>query len=57
MLEENCKCSTTSEIKFNIYSHYSIEIDGKRKELSIWDGDECLEVFGINYCPNCGKKL
>lgn len=36
---------------------YSLEVDAEQQELSIWCGDECLAVFQIDYCPNCGSKL
>lgn len=36
---------------------YSIEVDSKRSELSIWEGHVCLGVFHADYCPNCGAKM
>ena len=36
---------------------YYIEIDAEQQELAVWEGDECLAVFPIDYCPKCGAKL
>lgn len=36
---------------------YSLEVDAEQQELLIWRGDECLAIFQIDYCPNCGSKL
>lgn len=35
----------------------SIEVDAYQMEMSVWMGDECLAVFSIDYCPNCGAKM
>lgn len=50
----NCVCE---QITHSFADGYSIEIDSKRKELSIWYYDSCLAVFEANYCPNCGAKM
>ena len=34
---------------------YSIEIEGR--EMSVWDGNKCVAIFSIEYCPNCGAKM
>lgn len=36
---------------------YSIEIDAEQQEASLWYGDNCLAVFHIDFCPNCGAKM
>ena len=36
---------------------YSLEIDFEQQEAALWYGDECLAVFRIDYCPNCGAKM
>ena len=25
--------------------------------MSVWDGDKCVAIFSIEYCPNCGAKM
>ena len=37
--------------------HISIEVDAEQEEMSIWQGNACLAVISINYCPNCGAKM
>lgn len=36
---------------------YSVEVDAEQGEMSIWQGDTCLTVISIDYCPNCGAKM
>lgn len=36
---------------------YSIKIDPKRKEISIWLYDECVAVMDCAFCPRCGRPL
>lgn len=36
---------------------YSLEIDSEQQEASLWYGDNCLAVFHIDFCPNCGAKI
>lgn len=34
-----------------------IEVDAYQMEMTVWMDDECIAVFSIDYCPNCGAKL
>ena len=34
-----------------------VEVDAERQEMSVWIGDECIAVFSIDYCPNCGAQM
>ena len=34
-----------------------VEVDAEQQEMSVWIGDECIAVFSIDYCPNCGCKM
>ena len=34
-----------------------VEVDAEQQEMSVWIGDECIAVFSIDYCPNCGAKM
>lgn len=36
---------------------YSVEVDAEQGEMPIWQGDTCLTVISIDYCPNCGAKM
>lgn len=36
---------------------YSVEVDAEQGEMSIWQGDTCLAVLPIDYCPNCGAIM
>lgn len=36
---------------------YSIKIDPKQKEISIWLYDECVAVMDCAFCPRCGRPL
>lgn len=27
------------------------------REMQIWNGDECVAVFPIEYCPECGARM
>lgn len=35
----------------------SIEVDSEQLEMSVWQGDECIAVFSIDFCPNCGADM
>lgn len=50
-------CSGRKDLFQDYYNGYSIEVDAEQEEMSIWQGDACLAVISINYCPNCGAKM
>ena len=50
-------CSGRKDLFQDCYDGYSIEVDAEQEEMSIWQGDACLAVISINYCPNCGAKM
>ena len=50
-------CSGRKNLIQDCYSDYSIEVDAEQGEMSIWQGDTCLTVISIDYCPNCGAKM
>ena len=53
-VRHGCNCKV---ITHPYADDYSIEVDSKRSELSIWEGHVCLGVFHADYCPNCGAKM
>ena len=50
-------CSGKSVLTQDADNGYSLEIDSEKQEESLWYGDNCLAVFHIDYCPNCGAKM
>lgn len=50
-------CSGRKDIKQDCDNGYYIEVDREQYEMSVWFGDECLAVFSIDFCPNCGAKM
>ena len=50
-------CSGKKDIKQDCDNGYYVEVDREQREMSVWLGDECLAVFSIDYCPNCGAKM
>ena len=48
-------CSGEVPIIQDCDNGYSIEVEGE--EMSVWDGDKCVAIFSIEYCPNCGAKM
>lgn len=53
-----CKyCEEGYGLKADGLDYSMLEIDGAERELSIWEGDECVLLFTISYCPVCGRKL
>lgn len=53
-----CSVCTGKEILVaDIYNGYSVEIDAEQSEMTIWQGDTCLAVISIEYCPVCGAKM
>lgn len=50
-------CRGESVITQDCDNGYSIEVDAEQSELAVWYGDQCLAVFSIDFCPNCGAKM
>lgn len=50
-------CSGRKILTQDCDNGYSVEVDAEFGEMSIWQGDTCLTVISIDYCPNCGAKL
>lgn len=50
-------CSGRKILTQDCYNGYSVEVDAEQGEMSIWQGDACLTVVSIDYCPNCGAKM
>ena len=50
-------CSGRKILTQDCYNGYSVEVDAEQGEMSIWQGDTCLTVISIDYCPNCGAKM
>lgn len=50
-------CSGNAVLTQDAYNGYSLEIDAEQQEATVWYGDECLSVFHIDFCPNCGAKM
>lgn len=50
-------CSGKNDIKQDCDNGYYVEVDREQCEMSVWLDDECLAVFSIDYCPNCGAKM
>lgn len=50
-------CSGKQIITQDCDNGYSLEIDNEQSELAVWFGDQCIAVFSIDYCPNCGAKM
>lgn len=50
-------CSGKKDIKQDCNNGYYVEVDREQCEMSVWLDDECLAVFSIDYCPNCGAKM
>lgn len=50
-------CSGRKILTQDCDNGYSVEVDAEQGEMSIWQGDTCLTVISIDYCPNCGAKM
>ena len=50
-------CSGRKILTQDCDNGYSAEVDAEQGEMSIWQGDTCLTVISIDYCPNCGAKM
>lgn len=50
-------CSGRKILTQDCDNGYSVEVDAEFGEMSIWQGDTCLTVISIDYCPNCGARL
>lgn len=50
-------CGGKQDIKQDCNNGYYVEVDREQCEMSVWLDDECLAVFSIDYCPNCGAKM
>lgn len=48
-------CSGEVPIIQDYDNEYSVDVEGE--EMSVWDGDKCVAIFHIHYCPNCGAKI
>ena len=53
--EKGCEYCNNHKPLLSLCTEYAIEIDDK--EISIWQDLKCLEIFNINLCPMCGRKL
>lgn len=50
-------CSGRKILTQDCDNGYSVEVDAEQGEMSIWQGDTCLTVISIDYCPNCGAMM
>lgn len=50
-------CSGRKILTQDCNNGYSVEVDAEQGEMSIWQGDTCLAVISIDYCPNCGARM
>lgn len=50
-------CSGQKILTQDCYNDYSVEVDAESGEMSVWQGDACLTVISIDYCPNCGANM
>lgn len=50
-------CSGRKILTQDCDNGYFVEVDAEQGEMSIWQGDTCLTVISIDYCPNCGAKM
>ena len=50
-------CGGTQVLRQDCDNGYYVEVDAEQQEMSVWLGDECLAVFSIEHCPNCGAKM
>ena len=50
-------CGGKQVLRQDCDNGYYVEVDAEQQEMSVWLGDECLAVFSIDYCPNCGAKM
>ena len=50
-------CSGKAVLTQEADNGYSLEIDSEKQETSLWYGDNCLAVFHIDFCPNCGARM
>lgn len=50
-------CSGQKILTQDCDNGYSVEVDAEQGEMSVWQGDTCLTVISIDYCPNCGAKM
>ena len=58
VVHERCPiCSGRKILIQDRYNDYSVEVDAEQGEMSIWQGDACLTVIPIDYCPVCGAKM
>ena len=50
-------CSGRKILTQDCDNGYSVEVDAEQGDMSVWEGDTCLTVISIDYCPNCGAKM
>ena len=50
-------CSGRKILTQDCDNGYAVEVEAEFGEMSIWQGDTCLTVISIDYCPNCGAKM
>lgn len=50
-------CSGKEVLAQDCDNGYCVEIDAEQAEMTIWQGDTCLAVISIDFCPNCGAKM
>ena len=50
-------CSGQKILTQDCDNSYYVEVDAEQGEMSVWQGDTCLTVISIDYCPNCGAKM
>lgn len=50
-------CNSEAQLFENKKDNYFVKIDKRSKEMMLYEMNDYLAVFSINYCPICGKKL
>lgn len=50
-------CSGKKVLAQDCDNGYCVEIDTEQAEMTIWQGDTCLAVISIDFCPNCGARM
>lgn len=50
-------CSGKEVLAQDCDNGYCVEIDAEQAEMTIWQGDTCLAVISIDFCPNCGARM
>lgn len=50
-------CSGKEVLAQDCDNGYCVEIDAEQAEMTIWQGDTCLAVISIDFCPNCGASM